>query len=276
MPLEAVMMRRWTATSAAVLLVTAALRADVTVTQTTTVEGAAAQMMGGATPRVVMRIKGTKMRSESEAMGNSVVMISDLATKQTIMLNAADKTARIVSAASPELPTGTTLPNVDVSFKPTGQKRTIDDFPCDEYAISVAVDMGSVGRGNAQPPEAGAMMAGVKMVLSGSAWLARSGPGIAEFAEFNKRALDSNMMAGMAGMAGGANGFDKIMAAAAEAKGLPYLTEMNLSVEGAGPMVEMMKQMGQMKITTRVTAISTEVLSDELFKVPAGYTMVEK
>jgi hypothetical protein len=48
-----------------------------------------------------------------------------------------------------------------------------------------------------------------------------------------------------------------------------------MNIEGTGQMADMMKQMGSMKITTRVTAISTDALPDDLFTVPAGYTMVK-
>jgi len=37
-----------------------------------------------------------------------------------------------------------------------------------------------------------------------------------------------------------------------------------------------MKQMGPMKITTRVNSIKSEPLSDDLFKVPEGYTVIKR
>jgi hypothetical protein len=75
-------------------------------------------------------------------------------------------------------------------------------------------------------------------------------------------------------MGGSGNGLDKVIAASA-GQGLPYLTEMTMNLEGTGQIVEMMKQMGALKMGTKVTAVSTDVLSDDLFKVPAGYTMVK-
>lgn len=272
-------MRRWVAVcAAAVLAVSAVLHADLTVTQTITIEGAAAAMMGGgAAPRMTVRIKGMKFRAETEVMGQSTVMLTDLATKQMIMLNAADKTARIVDSTSPIVPAGTPMPEMDMSFKPTGQKRTIDDVACDEYAIAMTISMGSMARGNAQvPPEAAQMLADMKMVMTGSTWIAKSGPGVAEFAAFQKAATEAQMAAAVsAAMGGSSNGLDRVMAASASAQGMPYLTEMTMNIEGTGQMAEMMKQMGSMKITNKVTAISTDALSDDLFKVPAGYTMVK-
>jgi hypothetical protein len=272
-------MRRWAATCAAVvLLVSAILHADVTVSQTITIEGAAAALMGGnAAPRVVMRFKGTKVRTETEAMGQTTVVLADLATKQTIMLNAADKTARIVEEDTAPGAKAPPTPEMDVSFKPTGQKRTIDAMACDEYAFAMTVGMSDKTRpGTEVPPEAAQMLQDVKMLLTGSIWIAKSGPGIAEFVAFQKAAVEANMLSAVSGgMARTGNGLDKVMAAAVSAQGLPYLSEITTNVEGTGQMVEMMKQMGAMKIINKVTAISTEALSDDLFKVPAGYTMVK-
>lgn len=272
-------MRRWVATcAAAILAVSAILHADVTVMQTITIEGAAAAMMGGnAAPKMVVRLKGTKTRAETEAMGQTTVVLTDLATKQMIMLNAADKTARVIDATSPVVPAGTPAPVMDVSFKPTGQKRTIDNMVCDEYAIAMTMSMGSMAPKNGQvPPETAQMLADLKMVMTGSAWIAKSGPGVAEFTAFQKAAVEANMAASVsAAMGGSNNGFDKIMVASASAQGMPYLTEMTMNIEGTGQIADMMRQMGAIKITNKVTSISTDALSDDLFKVPAGYTMVK-
>jgi hypothetical protein len=271
-------MRRWVATCAAVLLVSAVLRADVTMTQTITVEGGAAAMMGGkAAPTITMRIKGQKARVETAVMGQATVMLTDLATRQMIMLNAADKTARVVDAASPIIPAGTAMPDMNVSFEPTGQKRTIENLSCDEYSIGMTMNMASMAAANPQmPPEVAQMLQDMKMVMSGSAWIARQGPGVAEFTAFQKASAAANMTAAISGAMGGGsnNGLDKVMAASASAQGMPYLTEMTMNVEGTGQIVDMLKQMGAMKITNKVTSISTEALADDLFKVPAGYTIV--
>ena len=57
-----------------VVLVSAALRADVTITQTITMEGQAVAAMGQSiAPRVVMRIKGTKARTEVDANGKIMI-----------------------------------------------------------------------------------------------------------------------------------------------------------------------------------------------------------
>ena len=98
-------MRRWLTTFAAVLFLSAALRADVTIVQTTTVEGGMAQMAAASganmSPKITMRVKGMKMRSEVEAGPVSVVTIVDVPGRQVIVLRADQKTATIVSSKPP-------------------------------------------------------------------------------------------------------------------------------------------------------------------------------
>ena len=271
-------MKRWVAVAVAVMLASAALRADVTVTQSVTMAGGPAAMAAGAPmPRVVTQIKGMKMRIESGVAGNTTVTLVDLATKQILMLNAADKTARALDSASTPVPKDTPVPEMESSFKATGQSKTIDAVACDEYAISMTMDMANMaGRGGQMPPEAAEMMKDMKMVMTGSSWLAKSGAGIAEFLTFQKGAVEAGLGGAMLGAMGGAgNGLDKILKASATANGMPYLTEMTITIEGAGPMADMMKQMGSMTVTNKVTAISTDALSDDLFKVPADYKLVK-
>jgi hypothetical protein len=66
------------------------------------------------------------------------------------------------------------------------------------------------------------------------------------------------------------------MSAAASAPGLPYLTEIAMSFEGTGPMVEAMKQMGPMKMVQRISSVSTDPIADDVFRVPEGYTTQKK
>jgi hypothetical protein len=50
---------------------------------------------------------------------------------------------------------------------------------------------------------------------------------------------------------------------------------MDVSLEGSGQIVEMMKQFGAMKVTSRVNGVSTEPISDDMFKVPEDYKIVK-
>lgn len=260
------------------LLCAAPATADVTLTQTMTMEGKMAAAMGGATPRMVTRIKGMMSRTDIEVMGQSMASITDLTVPQFVLLNAATRTAQIFGPGSQSLPGApVALPKMDVSFKPTGRTQVIEGAKCEEHAFTMNVNMAEMGAPGQMPPDAAAAMKDVRMAMSGSVWVATSGPGVADYVRFQKAAGDSKMIAALTGIAPGqqGGGLDRLMAAAAAAPGLPYLTEITMSFDGTGKAVEMMKQMGPIMMTHRTTSVSTEPIPAEMFKVPEGYT-VEK
>jgi hypothetical protein len=286
-------MKRWLVTTLAVLVCSAALRADVTIVQTTTVEGDMAAMAaqsgaGNMSPKLTTRVKGQKTRTDVETGPISVSTIIDLATKQVIILRADQKTATIVSAVPPAATTSTTTtpagtpapppvtPKVDGSVTPTGKSQTIDGLKCDEYKFTTRMNMGEM-TGRQVPPEAASMMQGVTMVMEGSMWVAKDAPGAAEFLAFQKAAASGDMAAAAMGASGvNVPGMEKLMKAMSEVQGLTYLTEMTINIEGTGQIADMMKQMGAMKVTTKVNSITTDALSDDLFKVPEGYSVIKQ
>ena len=269
-------MRKAITTAAIVAMSLVGLRADVTVVQTMTMEGAAAAAMGGGMlPRITMRIKGQKSRADIEMNGQTITSISDIATRQVVLLNSATKTATIMTPSSPgkDLP----MPNIDVTVKPTGKSQTIEGQTCDEHSLAMSMNMADVMPKGQVPPEAAAMMADVKMVMNGSIWIAKTAPGASEFAAFNKAALDSNLFAALTGMqTNGSGPMDKLLKASASAPGLPYLTEITMQFEGTGPMVEAMKQMGQMKMIQKISSVSTAPVADDIFTIPADYKVEKK
>jgi len=274
-------MKRWFTTFAAVLFCSAALRADVTIVQTTTVEGGMAAMAAQAgqnvSPKITTRVKGLKTRNDVETGAMSVVTIIDLTEKQLIVLNVAQKTATIRSLSAPPATTGTTAPvtgpSVDGSMKATGRTQTIDGVKTDEFNFTTTVDMSTMGGGNV-PPEAATMMQGMKMNMAGSIWVAKDVPGASEYMAFQKAAASSDMAGAAMGAAGmSIPGMDKLTKAMSAANGLAYLTEMTMTIEGTGQLADMMKQMGPMKITQKVSSVTTDAISDDQFKVPAGYTI---
>ena len=57
------------------------------------------------------------------------------------------------------------------------------------------------------------------------------------------------------------------------AEGIAYLSEAELSLEGNAPILEMLKQLATMKMTSKVTDVSVSPIADDLFAVPADYTV---
>ena len=277
-------MKRWLTTVLAVAICSAVLRADVTVVQTTSVEGGMAAMAGGANPSTTMtvRVKGMKSRTEMALGPMSVITIVDVAARQIIVLRPDQKTATILSTVKPATTSTatTTAPAVtmsmDASVKPTGRSQVIDGVKCDEYVLTTTMDMAGFGGGKA-PPEAAAMLQGMKMHMTGSLWVSKDVPGAAEYIAYQKAAATSDMAAAAAGAAGvSMPGMENMIKATGSIDGLPYLSEMTMKIEGTGQMAEMMKKMGDMKVTTKTTSVSGDPLGDDLFKVPEGYTVVKQ
>jgi hypothetical protein len=208
----------------------------------------------------------------------SIVSITDLGQKQVILLNPQAKTAQVITPASAKAGEASlNMPQVEASFKPTGKSQAIEGQSCDEYQFTMTLSMAEMS-GEQMPPEAAAMMKDVRMVMNGSMWIAKAAPGAAEFSAFNKGAIDSHLFAALSGLKPGqSGGMDRVFSAMASASGIPYLTEVTMTAEGTGPMVEAMKQMGGgMKMVQRTTSVSTSAVSDDMFKVPDGYTIEKK
>lgn len=273
-------MKRWLATLLVFTFCSAIVRADVTIVQTTTVEGGMAAAAGqGASPRITTRIKGLKSRTDMELPTGSVSTITDVTTKQVIILNHAQKTAQMGGGA-PATATSTTPPltgtvTMDASVTPTGKSQVIDGLKCDEFTFTTKMAMSDIG-GAGVPPEAAAMMAGMSMVMSGSMWVTKDAPGAAEYLGYQK-AMSAADLSGAAMAATGVKmpGMDKLAKAMASVNGLAYMTEMNMTIEGTGQMADMMRQMGAMKITTKSSSISVDPIGDDQFKVPEGYTVIK-
>lgn len=278
-------MKRWLTTLAAVALCSAVLRADVTVVQTTSVEGGMAAMApGGAgtmSTKITNRVKGMKSRTEMAVGPMAVVTIVDVDKKEIIVLRPDQKTATIVSTVKPATTTTSTATpplsvSLDATIKPTGKSQVIDGIKCDEFVFTTSMDMGGFG-GPQAPPEAAAMLQGLTMKMAGSIWVAKEVPGAAEYIAYQKAAASSDMAAAAASAAGiSMPGMEKMVKAMGSIDGLAYLTEMDMTVEGTGQIADMMKQMGAMKVTTKTTSVDQGPISDDLFKVPEGYTVVKQ
>ena len=271
-------MKRWLTTIVVVALCSVAVRADVTVVQTTTIEGGMAAMAGNSvTPKITARVKGRKMRNDVEVGPNLMSTILDLASKELIILRHDQKTATVTSpGAAAKPPADVKISVADSKVAPTGKSQVIEGIKCDEYAFTTSMSMGEM-TGAQAPAEAAAMMKDMRMNMSGSMWVAKDvPPAAAEYVAFMKAASSSDMAAITAGAGVNIPGLDKMMKAMSSVDGMPYLTEMTITIDGTGQIADMMKQMGAMKITTRVTSIKADPIADDQFQIPAGYTTIKQ
>jgi hypothetical protein len=264
----------------------APVAADVTITTVTTIEGAMVSAgTGGISPRVVVRISGTKSRMDVDTGDQVLATISDTATNQAYLLRPDDKTAQLLQPETAASAAGraAAVAGIDASVTPTGQKREISGVSCDEYAVTMKLDLAAVaGGGSPLPPEAASMLKDVYLHVTGSIWAAKEAPGAAEYVAFQKTAARLAAAAAGRTVSGGAagpapipSGMDRLLTGFPEASGIPYLTELTTKLEGTGQLVALLQQMGQMKINGKVESVSTEAVPADLFNVPEGYTIVK-
>lgn len=251
------------------------LRADITVTSVTTMEGAIAAMTGGASPKMVMRIKGMKARSEIEAMGQTFTGLADLSTKQVFMLHPDDKTATVMNGGSATASGAAS--KTDATFTPTGKSQVLGGVKCDEYTFTATIDLSQLDMTHQASAAAADMLKDLRLKMIGSVWTTKVGPAAAEYMEFQQLAVKAELASVLAGgMSGIATSSGLDLPALSSREGMPYLTEVNVSVEGTGPAADMMKQMGPMKITSTVTSVSTDPLPDDLFTLPSDFKIVKQ
>ena len=113
--------------------------------------------------------------------------------------------------------------------------------------------------------------------LVGPMWVVKDAPGTREYMAFYKAAVDKGSIFSDPRAAKGSPGQAKAMAQMykqlAETGGVPYETEMQIKMDGEGPMAAMMAKMGGMTMTTSVQSVETGALADDLFTPPAGYKL---
>jgi hypothetical protein len=114
------------------------------------------------------------------------------------------------------------------------------------------------------------------MIMKGSMWVAKDVPGAGEYVAYQKAMSAADLTSAALGATGvNLPGMDKMTKAMAGVQGVPVLTEITMNIEGDGPMADMMKQMGAMKVTTKVLSIKTDAVGDDVFKVPEGYQVIK-
>jgi Domain of unknown function (DUF4412) len=236
--------------------------ADVTLKS----KGSATGMVGGMAGDTTQYIKGLKMRSDqTSGQGRRTTTIIDIGARQMIVLNNDTKEGEIIDMASlSESLTKIGAADITTSITPTGQTRTVAGQSCTVHDVKVSVPM-QMGQGK------------MTMVMSGPQCLVKNGPGQADFQAFYRAAAEKGGF------------FDATQAktrpAAAKAMtdmyrqmaelGVPFVSEMKMSIDAPGPMAEMMKKM-ETTITTEVVEVSTDSIPATMFDVPAGYKITKR
>ena len=247
------------------------VRADVTITMTNSVDGPMAGLIGAA-GSTTLRVQGLKARHDIEVMGRTMATVIDVAARETFLLDQTAKTVRRIPLAASGQPDpaiagglNVQMPKMDVVLERTGRTQQVAGQECVEFHTVMTMDMSQAG-GALAIPDAREAMKDMRMVMQGSTWVSTSSAEASEYIKFQQGAKAAGIVPPTTLLAGG-NAPDPVAA-----EGLPCLSEIEISYEGTGPMVEMLKKMGAMKVTGRLTGISLAPIDSEVFVVPAGYT----
>ncbi len=241
---------------------------DVTIKQTTSGKGMGISADGTTTTY----LKGMKMRSEVEARGTVLTTIFDVENQKMYTFDSKKKSADVwdMKAFSEEMGKSIDAGDIKASVKANGTKKDVAGKSAAGYDLEVTVPATMGGEGG--------MAMTVK--LQGPMWVVKGAPGTEEYIAFYKAAVEKGWIFSDPRAAKGSPGQAKAMAEMhrqlASTGGVPYLTEMTISITGEGPMAAVMARMGGMSMTSAVQSIDTAALDDALFAPPAGYKLVPK
>lgn len=244
------------------LAVLAAAPASADLTLTSSTAGKGLGMRGDA--EGVTYIKGHRMRSDVTLRGENLSTIIDLDEQKFYSVNHKKKEVEVWNMAdfSAEL-SKITDADISVDMSPTGQTKELLGQTCDEYSMRVAVAFAPGGAGDR-----------VNVVMAGRVWVAKNSPGAADYQAFYRAAVERGLFFTDPRVAkaqpGQAKGMAELYRRMADA-GVAYATDIQVKFEGSGMLGAMMSKMGGSSISTTVTKVSTDTLSDDVFAVPAGY-----
>jgi hypothetical protein len=236
--------------------------ADVTLKS----KGTGTGMVGAVAGDMTQYVKGLKSRTDqTSGAGKQTSTIIDIATKQMIVLNHDSKEADVIDMTNlSETLAKAGATEITATITPTPQTRQVAGQTCTVHDLRVAVPM-QMGKSQ------------MTMVMSGPQCLVKNGPGQAEFLAFYRAAsenggfLDATQAKTRPAVAKAMTDMYRKMSEL----GVPFATEMKMSMEAEGPMAEMMKKMAT-TISTEVTSVSTAPIAATMFEVPAGYKVSKR
>jgi hypothetical protein len=249
------------------LLAVAAAQADVTLRQTS---DAQALGMKGSFPTITY-IKAGKMRIETEVRGKTRVTIFDVDNQKMYAFESGktEVDAWDMGAVAAEVAQAVDLGGIVTTLKPNGQTREISGQSAAGFDLRSAVPATLGGPGGLR----------MTVVNQGTVWIVKDAPGTADYVNFYKAAATRGWIFGdpraAKGQPGQAKATAEMYRQLAEAGGLPYEVDMNISAEAEGPMAMLAKAMNsQIRSTTQSADVGP--LADDLFAPPAGAKVKER
>jgi hypothetical protein len=242
--------------------------ADVTIEQT--MNGKALGFSGETTGTTY--IKGNKMRSDADIRNRTQTTIFDLDAQKMYVFDSKKKEADVwdMAAFAAELEKTVDMSGAQASFRPNGQTKQIAGHTAAGYDLEISTQAGM---------DAGPEMT-MTVTLAGPVWVVEDAPGAADYARFYGAAVEkgwifSDPRAAKA-QPGQAKALAEMYGQIAEAGGIAYETDTQITMSGSGPMAAILARMGGARFSTVVDSVETGALSDDLFVPPADYKLNPK
>lgn len=242
--------------------------ADITVKATVAGKGAG---MGGETTSTTY-IKGNRMRNDLVTGDTVRSSIFDVEAQKMYVFDSKKKEADVYDMQKmvADMSKNVEVSDMKASVKPNGKTKSIAGKTASGYDMEISVPATIGGKD------------GMKMTVNlvGPMWIVKDAPGTAEYMAFYKNAVDKGWFFSDPRSAKAQPGQAKAMAEVyrqiAAAGGIAYETEMSVKMSGEGPMAGMLAKMGNITMTTTVTAVETGAIGADVFAVPAGYKLKEQ
>lgn len=242
--------------------------ADVTVKST--VAGKGAGMSGESATTTY--IKGNKMRNDMVTGDTVRTSIFDLDAQRMYSFDSKKKEADVydMQKLAADMSKNVAVGDMKASVKPNGKTKAIAGKTASGYDMEISVPANIGGKD------------GMKMTVNlvGPMWIVKGAPGTPEYMAFYKNALEKGWFftdpRSAKAQPGQAKAMAEVYRQIAAAGGIAYETEMSVKMSGDGPMADVLAKMGNITMTTTVTAVETTAIGADMFAVPAGYKLKEQ
>ena len=241
--------------------------ADVTLKQS--VSGKALGIGGTATSTTY--IKGAKMRTELVTGDTTRITIFDLDAQKMYSFDSKKKEADVYNLGQlqADMAKAVDVGGMKATFEPNGKTKDIGGKSAVGYDVNMTLPT-TMGGGDMK----------MTVVATGPVWIVKGAPGTADWAGFYTQAADKGFVFGDPRAVKANPGQSKAMAELyrkmAAVGGIAYEMEMNMKMEGSGPLAGLMAKMGGGSTTTTTTDVSAGPLADDLFAPPSGYKLRER
>lgn len=212
-------------------------------------------------------LKKTRIRRDLVDRGKAYSHLYDLGTREITVINHSLRQAEVypMNSLKPDPNTRVAAKDVKLRFNPTGQRRQLQAWSCEEYALNLSM-----------PVEVGGER--VDFELDGQVWLARFTREQGETAAFVHAAQTPDFFMGVPAMAKAspsqAQGISEAFRRIAPL-GLLCSLDVHLKYEGNGRLAELSRKMAS-RISVAYERYGGDPLKDEVFDIPAGYLVVRK